>query len=153
MRAVMRCVSARLLPDRAFDERGGIPVFVAILTIPMLMLMGILVIDGGGKLRATERADAAAREAARAGGQAIDAGKAVEGEGIVAQPDDARAAAQSYLRNAGLRGTVTVAGNGQRISVTVHDTYVLRFIPLMGPMQVTGQGSATLLYGVTGPSN
>lgn len=46
-------------------DRGGIAVFVAICTVVLLAIAG-LVLDGGGKLRATERADALALEAARA---------------------------------------------------------------------------------------
>ncbi|WP_346342020.1 pilus assembly protein TadG-related protein, partial [Streptomyces sp. SID2563] len=56
---------------RTYDDRGGIAVYSAIITVALLAVIGITV-DGGGKLRATERADAIAMEAARAGGQAID---------------------------------------------------------------------------------
>ncbi|GGM20916.1 hypothetical protein GCM10010129_76440 [Streptomyces fumigatiscleroticus] len=140
-------------PRRAhYDDRGGVTAFVAICVVTLLGIIGVAV-DGGGMLRATERADYLAGEAARAGGQAIDPARAIPGEAIVVNPHDARTAAQAYLRSAAATGTVSVSGDGQTLTVTVTGSYATRFLPVtgVGSLPVTGHGTATLLHGVTAP--
>jgi Flp pilus assembly protein TadG len=137
---------------RACDDRGGIAIYCAIITVALLAVIGVLV-DGGGKLRATERADAIAMEAARAGGQAIDPGQAIPGNAVVVDPAGARAAATAYLNKAGVTGSVTVSGDGKTLTVRVNTTYATRFLSIVGvgSMQVTGHGKATLIHGVVAP--
>mgnify|MGYP002683303277 FL=1 len=48
-------------------ERGSITLWAVIITSAVLVVMG-LVVDGAGQMRATQRADQVAREAARAAG-------------------------------------------------------------------------------------
>ncbi|MGW2108315.1 pilus assembly protein TadG-related protein [Streptomyces sp. NPDC001948] len=134
------------------DDRGGIAVFVAICAIALIGIIGIAV-DGGGKMRAVERADYLAGEAARAGGQAIDLDQAVTGKAIVVDPQAAAAAAQAYLHSAGASGSVSVSGNGKTLTVTVNGSYDTRFLSVagIGSLSVTGHGKATLLNGVTAP--
>lgn len=126
--------------------------FVAVCVVALIGIIGVAV-DGGGKMRATERADYIAGEAARAGGQAIDPVKAISGEAVVVNPQDAVAAAQAYLRTAGARGTVSVAGDGKTLTVNVSGAYDTKFLSVVGigSMPVTGHGTATLLTGVTNP--
>lgn len=145
------CQERHALGDR-FDDRGGVTVFVAVCVVALLGIIGIA-IDGGGKMRATERADHIAGEAARAGGQAIDPAKAISGEAIIVDPQNALAAAQAYLQSAGATGTVSVSGDGETLTVAVSGTYETRFLPVVGigSMPVTGHGTATLLHGVTAP--
>ncbi|MFD9356450.1 pilus assembly protein TadG-related protein [Streptomyces sp. NPDC060031] len=133
-------------------DGGGIAVYTAIVTIALLGIIG-LAIDGGGKLRATERADALAMEAARAAGQAIDPAAAVNGEAVRVDPAAAQAAAQAYLARAGSQGSTALSADGTQLSITVHDTYSPLFLPVLGigSMEVTGHGSARLLHGVTRP--
>lgn len=128
-------------------DDGGIVVFTAICVVALLGIIG-LVLDGGGKLRATERADAVAFEAARAGGQAIDPAAAVTGEAIRVDPQAAAAAAHAYLSRASVSGRVSFSQNNSRLTVTVTDTYDTRFLPVVGigSMPVSGHGSATLLH-------
>ncbi|MFF9803207.1 TadE/TadG family type IV pilus assembly protein [Streptomyces rochei] len=132
------------------DDRGGVTVFVAVCVIALLGIIGVAV-DGGSTMRAVERADYIAGEAARAGGQAIDPAQAISGTAIVVNGQDAQAAAQAYLRSAGATGTVSVSGDGTTLTVTVtgsHDTKFLSVVGI-GSLAVTGQGTATLLHGVT----
>ncbi|MFJ9380523.1 pilus assembly protein TadG-related protein [Streptomyces sp. NPDC101455] len=133
-------------------DRGGVTVFVAVCVVALIGIIGISV-DGGSKMRATERADYIAGEAARAGGQAIDPAQAITGTAIVVDPQDAQAAAQTYLRSAGATGSVSVSGDGKTLSVTVTDSYATKFLPVVGigSLAVTGHGEATLLHGVTAP--
>jgi Flp pilus assembly protein TadG len=59
-------------------ERGAIGVFFAVLVPGLLLIIG-LAVDGGAKVAATQRANAIADEAARAGGQALDVSAALAG--------------------------------------------------------------------------
>ncbi|MCX4546913.1 hypothetical protein [Streptomyces sp. NBC_01565] len=138
--------------SRLREDRGGIAVYTAIVTVALLGIIG-LAIDGAGKLRATERADAVAMEAARAAGQAIDPAQAVTGESLRADPGAAAAAARAYLARAGTQGSVSLSGDGTQLTVTVSDTYATKFLSVTGisSMSVTGHGSARLLHGVTQP--
>ncbi|PWI05146.1 hypothetical protein DIZ27_41195 [Streptomyces sp. NWU339] len=135
-----------------WDDRGGVTVFVAVCVIALIGIIGVAV-DGGSKMRAVERADYIAGEAARAGGQAIDPAKAISGNAIVVDPQDAQAAAQAYLRAAGATGTASVSGDGKTLTVNVTGTYDTKFLSVVGigSLSVTGQGKATLLHGVTAP--
>ncbi|MFF7074865.1 pilus assembly protein TadG-related protein [Streptomyces pseudovenezuelae] len=134
------------------DDAGGITVFVAVCVIALIGIIGIAV-DGGSKMRATERADYIAGEAARAGGQAIDPAEAISGTAIVVDPQDAAAAAQAYLSSAGATGTVSVSGDGKTLTVDVTGSYDTKFLSVVGigSLSVTGHGKATLLHGVTAP--
>ena len=134
------------------DDRGGVSVFVAVCVLALIGIIGTAV-DGGGTMRATERADYLAGEAARAGGQAIDPAEAISGNAIVVDPQDAVAAAHAYLRSAGATGTVSVSGDAKTLSVTVNGSYDTKFLSVTGisSLPVTGHGTATLLHGVTAP--
>ncbi len=137
---------------RLWDDRGGVTVFVAVCVIALIGIIGVAV-DGGSKMRAVERADYIAGEAARAGGQAIDPAQAISGTAIVAGPQDAQAAAHAHLRSAGATGTVSVSGDGRTLTVPVTGSYDTKFLAAVGigSLTVTGQGAATLLHGVTAP--
>ncbi|MBJ6613878.1 pilus assembly protein TadG-related protein [Streptomyces sp. I4(2020)] len=145
----MSWVSARA---RRWQDRGGVTVFVAVCVVVLIGIIGVAV-DGGGKMRATERADHVAGEAARAGGQAIDPAAAISGESIVVKPQDAVAAAQAYLHSVGATGTVSVSADGKTLTVRTTSAYATKFLPVagIGSMPVTGHGSARLLHGVTAP--
>ncbi|WP_328373185.1 hypothetical protein OG800_49835 (plasmid) [Streptomyces sp. NBC_00445] len=114
-------------------------------TVVGLFAIAALVIDGGGKLRTLNHAEAVANEAARAGGQAIDAGKAISGEGITVDRNAAVAAARAYLARAGVSGSVQISDDGAALMVTVHEAYTPVFL-LGWDGTVTGTGSADLVY-------
>ncbi|MFE0907372.1 pilus assembly protein TadG-related protein [Streptomyces rochei] len=145
----MTWLKARATASR---DRGGVTVFVAVCVVVLIGIIGVAV-DGGGKLRATERADHIAGEAARAGGQAIDPAAAISGESIVVRPPDAVAAAQAYLQSVGATGTVSVSADGKTLTVHTTGTYATKFLPVVGigSMPVSGHAFATLLHGVTAP--
>jgi Flp pilus assembly protein TadG len=143
----------QMRPERTYlDDRGGITVFVAVCVIALIGIIG-LAVDGGSKMRATERADYIAGEAARAGGQAIDPADAISGRAIVVDSQAAAAAAQACLRSAGATGTVSVSGDGKTLTVTVTGTYDTKFLSVVGigSLSVTGHSAATLLHGVSAP--
>src|SRR3954464_1358688 len=115
------------LSRRRLDDAGGITVFVAVCVIALIGIIGVAV-DGGSTMRAVERADYIAGEAARAGGQAIDPAEAINGTAIVVDAQDAQAAAQAYLRSAGATGTVSVSSDGTTLTVHVTGTYDTKFL-------------------------
>jgi Flp pilus assembly protein TadG len=132
-------------------DDGRVSVFFAILAPALIAMLG-LVIDGGGKIRAIQRADNIAAEAARAAGQAINAPQAILGGTKQVDPDLAAAAARSYITAAGATcppGCVRIAPDLQHITVTVqvvYDTAVLGFIGIHS-WTVTGTTTATLVAG------
>ncbi|MEP9383380.1 Tad domain-containing protein [Nocardioides sp. KR10-350] len=130
---------------RERSERGSITVWLALSSVAMIFLVG-LAVDLGGQVHAHERAHDLAAQAARAGGEEVNGGPAIQGSGLTINPAAARAAAQSYLDQAGVSGTVTVTG-GNTITVTVHDSYDPRFLGLIGihRLDVTGTASAHLI--------
>ncbi|MFE5947191.1 hypothetical protein [Streptomyces sp. NPDC056480] len=131
------------------EDRGAVSPFAAIITVPLLFLGGFLAVDAFGVTRAHERTDGIATEAARAAAQAIDPALAVTGEGVVADPEAAASAARAYLNQAGARGTVTVSGDGRRITIRATGTYRGVFVP--HTWTVHASSSATLLHGTTQP--
>lgn len=132
-------------------EAGSVTVFLAISVLGLLLLVG-LVADGGAKLRATQRADAVAAEAARAGGQALDVPGGIAGSGTRVDRSTAVVAATSYLRQAGHTGTVTISDDRTRLEVDVTDTQPTAFLSLIGisALTVTGHAEANLVEGITG---
>ena len=136
MRELARALRARM-SDR---ERGSVVVWVAI-TTPALLLMVLLIVDGGAKMKAGEQADTYASEAARAA--TIGIGPRPAGGTV-----DARAAvtaANAYLSQAGVRGTATLTGPATvTVTVTVTGTG-----PISGvSFTVTRTATAQLLIGV-----
>ncbi|MER5951222.1 pilus assembly protein TadG-related protein [Streptomyces sp. NPDC001904] len=139
----------RYADRRLADDRGGISVFAAIISVPLLLVGGILAVDSFGVTRAHEKADGAATEAARAGAQALDLSQVIPGKAIAVDPAAAAAAARAYLARVGVDGTVTVTGGGRRINVHVSATYSGVFA--LASWTVHASSSATLLHGITTP--
>jgi Flp pilus assembly protein TadG len=125
-------------------DDGRIAIFFAILAPAYLAMIG-LVVDGGGKIRALQRADNIASEAARAAGQAIDAGQAIEGGAKVVDPAAARSAAAAYLGKAGggVTGSVTDTGD-QTLTVNVRVTWSPVILGAFGAGGSTATGRATV---------
>jgi len=84
---------------RASRDEGRIALLVIVLTPAVLAMIGLSV-DGGGKIRALQRADDLASEAARAAGQAIQAPQAIQGGDKIVDPTAATVAARNYLNAA-----------------------------------------------------
>jgi Flp pilus assembly protein TadG len=129
------------LPARCRDaERGAIGVFLAVLAPGLLLIVG-LAVDGGAKVAATQRANAIADEAARAGGQALDVSAALTGQ-VRVDPAAAVAAAQDYLSRNGVQGTVTVV-DADTLQVSTTITEPTTFLGLIGISTLTVEGTGT----------
>lgn len=130
---------------RARDERGSISIWLAVSSFVMMILLG-LAVDLGGQVHAKQRAHDIAAEAARTGGERVQAAPAVKGAYVAIDTVAARKAAEDYLAASGVAGTVTVTG-GDTITVTVTDTYTPTFLSIVGigDLKVTSQASARLI--------
>ena len=131
--------------QRPRDERGAISVWFATAALAMIILVGMTV-DLGGKVHAQQQARSAAAQAARTGAQEIQGSTAVRGEALRVDIYAAKAAAQDYLRAAGVEGTVSVV-DGDTLIVHTTDTYDSKFLGIIGldSMKVTGEASARLI--------
>jgi Flp pilus assembly protein TadG len=132
------------------DERGSISIWLAVTSLVMMILVG-LTVDLGGQVHAKQRAHDIAAEAARAGGEQVQAAPAIEGQYVAVDAVAARNAAEAYLSASGVTGTVTVTG-GDTITVKVTDTYRPKFLSLIGigDLTVTSQASARLIRSLGG---
>ncbi len=118
-------------------DRGSVSLWVAATFIAVLAVVG-LVADGGAKIRAGERADVAASEAARAASYAA-------GGDDRARTAAAVTAARTILSRSGVTGSVTIVGPG-RIDVTAHASAAG---PISGhTYTVSRTATAQLLLGV-----
>ena len=136
-------------PARGDD--GSVTLFVCIAVVGLLLVVG-LVVDGGAKVRALQRADRLAAEAGRAGGQAIDVPAAIGGDPPRVDVQAAVRASQAYLQANGVNGTVAVADAGRTVTVEVTTSTPTAFLGLIGinTMTVHGQATVLLVRGVTG---
>jgi Flp pilus assembly protein TadG len=151
MRAGTHALRARR-PGAAWSngERGSISLMTVILTVPLLVLSG-LVVDGCMKLRETETADAIAQEAARAGAGIVAPGPAYSAGQFRVEQQQAIVAAHEYLSDAGYKGSVSTVGlDGIRVSVTVTRSTLLLNLIGVRSMTVRGSAVADLVTGITG---
>ncbi len=132
-RVVARCRAVR----QGRRDRGSISLWVAATFVAVLAVVG-LVADGGAKIRAGERADIAAAEAARAASYA-------SGGDQQARTYAAVTAAWTILSRSGVTGSVSIVGPG-RIDVTAQASAAG---PISGhTYTVTRTATAQLLVGV-----
>lgn len=137
--------------ERWDDDAGSVTMFVVVAVVGLMVLAG-LVVDGGAKVRALQRADHLAAEAGRAGGQAIDLPAAISGDTPTLDARAAVQAAQAYLHANAVTGQVSVTDAGRSLAVDVTTSVDTVFLGLIGVSTMTVHGSATvsLVRGVTG---
>ncbi|WP_409328910.1 pilus assembly protein TadG-related protein [Trujillonella humicola] len=133
--------------QQADAERGAISIFLVVLVPGLLLIIG-LAVDGGAKVAATQRANAIADEAARAGGQALDVSAALAGQ-IQLDPAAAVAAAQDYLDRNDVQGAVTIV-DGDTLQVTTTISEPTTFLGLIGISTLTVEGTGTADLTTTG---
>jgi Flp pilus assembly protein TadG len=130
------------------QERGAVTVFVAVITIALLAVAG-LVADGGRILAARREAANVAESAARAGAQAIDLRILRTENRIVLDPDEATARARSYLNASGYQGDVQANAQRVHVTVTIHRSTLLLGSAGIHDFTVTNSGDATPIRGIT----
>ena len=133
--------------DRGQGQDGSVSLLLVVAVFGLLIAVG-LVVDGGQKLRASQRADDAAGEAARAAVLSVEPGTAVRGGPVQLDERAARDAAAAYLERAGVSGSVAV-GDG-RVQVRTTSSFTPSFLSIvgLGAQTVTGQAAARLVRGV-----
>ncbi|WP_253691969.1 pilus assembly protein TadG-related protein [Cellulosimicrobium protaetiae] len=127
------------------------------MTVWLVMAAFILVIFFGvaidltGQANAQQRVHDVAAQAARAGGQQLNAAQAVRGLGVKADPYAAAQAARTYLAASGVEGTVSVEG-GTTVRVRTSDVYSTKIVSIVGigNMRVTGEAEARVVRAVGG---
>lgn len=135
---VLDALARRIRQQRPDEDRGSILIWFVI-TAPVIILLAVLIVDGGAKEKAGERASAYSAEAARAATLAVGPGGGANATQL------AVAAADKYLNSAGLNGSTSVTGPATvRVSVSVS---------VDGPISghtwtVTRTATARLLVGV-----
>jgi hypothetical protein len=121
-------------------------VWTVALAFSCVLLVG-LVHDAGRALRARSDAFGTAAAAARAGAQQLDRAAAVTGT-LKLDPDAAQVAAQQFLADRGVTGSVTVGA--MEVSVTVTDTTDLQIVPY-GSVTVDATATAQAVQGPIAP--
>lgn len=134
---------------RRDKEKGSISVAVALGALCMIPVVGVAA-DFGGQAVSEQRARTVAAEAARAGGQRVQLDALTRGH--QAQPDTVLAvgAAHEYLAQAGVSGSVSMAGN--TITVNVTGSYDCIFLSILGvaSLPVSGTASADVVRAFQG---
>lgn len=140
----------RQTSSRTRDERGSISIWMVTASLVMMILVG-LAVDLGGQVHAKQRAHDIAAEAARTGGEQVQAAPAIEGRYLAVDTVAARKAAQDYLAASGVTGTVTITG-GDTITVHVTSVYAPTFLSIVGigNLTVTATASARLIRSLGG---
>ncbi len=138
-------------PAPADGEAGSVTLFLAITVVGLLVLAG-LIVDGGAKVRAAQRADRVAAEAARAAGQALDVVAVLDAGSVRVDRRAAVVAAQQYLADAGVDGAVTVTAGGAGLQVRTHAQAPTVFLGLVGVTEfsVTGSAEVVLVHDARG---
>ena len=132
------------------DEGGLLTMYVAIFSVALLVLCG-LVIDGGYVLAGRRRAIDEANGAARAGAQALslDDYRRPTGGAVTLDPVRAEAAAQSFLAATGHGGTVTVTDDEVTVQTSFDQQTALLGIIGIRRVTVSGRGRAAAVRGIT----
>ena len=131
-------------------DRGSVTVWLALSSFVMVVLVG-LAVDLTGQVHAQQRARDVAAQAARVGGQQLNASQAVRGLSAQASPTQAVRAAQLYLNASDVTGTVGIV-NGTTLVVSTTDIYQPKFLSIvgLGSMRVSGKAEARLVRAVGG---
>lgn len=125
--------------SRVLGESGSITVFVVLVAIGLIAVAG-LVIDGGYTMAAKRQADGQAEQAARAGADALSRA-ALRSDVVRLDPQQARVAAETYLRSIGAHGSCTTAG--ATVTCTVTRQQPMAILSAVGLSHLTVHGTAT----------
>lgn len=134
---------------RLRDERGSVSVWLALAAVALVLCVGIAV-DLGGQVHAQQRARAIAAQAARTAGEEVAAAQAIRGHTPTVDVAAAKRAAQAYLAQAGVTGTVTIRSGNVDVTVTDTDTPMFLNSIGVGTLTVTGHSSSRQVRAVQG---
>jgi Flp pilus assembly protein TadG len=135
---------------RASRDEGSVSLFVVAIVLGLFAMLG-LVVDGSARLVAQQRVTNQAEQAARAAAQSIDVTALRDGNPATLDIAAATQAATAYLSAVPGMDDPQVHVTGTAVTVTVHTTVQPQILSIagIGPLTVTGSGSAQLLRGTT----
>jgi len=135
--------------DQDGDQDGSVSVWMITAAIGLILIVGV-VLDLGSQLHAQQHAYAVAAQAARTGGQQLDAASVLAGGDFTVDPAAAVDAASVFLAESDMPGTAWVEGD--QVHVTVRDTYTPQILGRigLGPFPVEVTASARLVRVVGG---
>jgi Flp pilus assembly protein TadG len=128
-------------------EDGSFTVFVAVLTLALFSLVG-LVIDGGRAVAAQSAATGEAEQAARLGADQISVQDIRSGT-VAIDPSNATEAANAYLQALGAAGSVSVVGQTVSVHIRASEPTVVLGVIGLQQIGISASASATNLHGVT----
>lgn len=126
---------------RRRGQSGTVTAFVAVFTVALLAVAG-LVVDGGYLLAGRRAAFDLADAAARAGVQAVDQDALLAGGAVTLREDDARQRVVDYLRSSGHEGAVEVIGDAVTVHVRVPQRLSILGLMGVGPVVIEASGTA-----------
>lgn len=132
---------------RPVGDEGSLTLFMVVTVVALMVAVG-LVVDGGNKIQALQRADAAAEEAARAAGQVIVPARSVRGQTPRADAGRAAGAARAYLAAAGITGSVDVRGDVIEVTTSITEPTVFLAAIGVSSVSATGNAQARLVRGL-----
>ena len=141
---------ARRLRVARDDERGSVSLYVVVIFLAVFSAAGI-VIDGGYAIAARQKAANVAEQAARAGADVLSKNSLRSGGPVSVTPELARAAAEKYLKDSNMSGTVDPNAGGGVVTVTVQIAQPTTILSVFGinTITVTGRATARTVRGIT----
>ncbi len=130
---------------RVAGDEGGVELFVLIVTVVLVAALG-LVVDLGGRMRASDNAAWTAQQAARAAAEQVSGAHAQAGVLPVVASSSGVAAAEQVIATAGMTGTVAVVGD--TVTVTVSTTYDPMILDAGSAWTVTETATARIARGI-----
>jgi Flp pilus assembly protein TadG len=128
-------------------EPGSLTAFMAILSVALFVLVG-LVVDAGRAISARSAASAVAQQAARVGAAQLSVGALRSGE-VEIDPVQAIQAADAYLASIGEPGTATVVGQTVTVHIATDEPTVILGIVGINHIAISVTASAIDVHGVT----
>lgn len=136
-----RTVVRRLRLDRAPAQRGTSVLYIVVL-VPTLLIGAGVGFDVSAKISRLQQVDACARNAARAGVQAVGPTAVLGGTSTV-YTSAARVRAQRFIASQpGMSGTASISG--QALTVEVSSTSSTRFLNLIGVHSLSVHANRTV---------
>lgn len=130
---------------RTQGERGAVAVWTSVALLACILVLGIGV-DFSGHARAAQQVRSVAREAARAGGDAV---RPLQGEAPRLDPVLARRQAERYVLASGHTGVAHATET--TVETTVRSHYECRFLSIIGiwriPVEESGTATLVSSYG------
>jgi Flp pilus assembly protein TadG len=128
-------------------ETGSLTAFVAVVSLALFILIG-LVVDTGRAIAARSLAMDQAQQAARAGAGQLSIAS-LRLDQVEIDPSKAILAANSYLSSVGQTGTISVVGQVVTVHIDSQDPTVILGIVGVNRIAISVTARATNVHGVT----